>query len=50
MRFVYYGETSAGRPLAVVVTERGDDVRVVTAYDPDAGQIRDYHERRAQGE
>jgi uncharacterized DUF497 family protein len=50
LRFVYYGETSAGRLLAVVVTERGDDLRVVTAYDLDAGQIRGYHERRAHGE
>jgi hypothetical protein len=32
------------------VTERGDDLRVVTAYDLDAGQIRGYHERRAHGE
>jgi uncharacterized protein len=49
MRFVYYGETSVGRLLAVVATERGNDVRVVTAYDLDAGQIRDYHEGRARG-
>jgi len=49
-RFVYYGETDAGRLLAVIVTERGDNIRVVTAYDLDAGQRRDYLERRAQGE
>ena len=49
-RFVYYGETDAVRVLAVVVAERGDKVRVVTAYDLDAGQRRDYHARRAQGE
>jgi uncharacterized DUF497 family protein len=52
-RFVYYGyygETTAGRLLAVIVTERGDNIRVVTAYDLDAGQRRDYHKRRAQGE
>jgi uncharacterized protein len=49
-RFVYYGETNAGRQLAVVVTERGDYVRVITAYDLDASQRRDYHTRRAQGE
>ena len=49
-RFVYYGETNAGRLLAVVLTERGDHVRVITAYDLDAGQRRDYHTRRAQGE
>ena len=49
-RFVYYGETNAGRLLAVIVTERGDNIRVVTAYDLDAGQRRDYLERRTQGE
>ena len=49
-RFVYYGETNAGRLLAVIVTERGDNIRVVTAYDLDAGQRRDYLKRRAQGE
>jgi len=50
LRFVYYGETDAGRLLAVVVTERGESVRVITAYGLDAGQRRDYHARRAQGE
>src|ERR1700730_15084171 len=49
-RFVYYGETNAGRLLAVVLTERNDAIRVVTAYDLDAGQRRDYLKRRAQGE
>ena len=49
-RFVYYGETNAGRLLAVIVTERGGNVRVVTAYDLDAGQRRDYLKRRAEGE
>jgi uncharacterized DUF497 family protein len=32
IRFVYYGETNAGRLLAVVVTERAGKLRVVTAY------------------
>jgi uncharacterized DUF497 family protein len=50
LRFVYYGETNTGRLLAVVFTERGDNVRVVTAYDLDGGQRRDYQTRRAQGE
>lgn len=50
IRFVYYGETNAGRLLAAIVTERGDFVRVVTADDPDTGQRRDYLKRRAQGE
>jgi uncharacterized DUF497 family protein len=49
-RFVYYGETNAGRFLTVVMTERGDRIRVVTAYGLDAGQRRDYIERRTQGE
>ena len=50
LRFVYYGETNAGRLLAVIVTERGERIRVVTAYDLDAGQRRDYLNRRTQGE
>ena len=50
LRVVYYGETNAGRFLAVIVMERGDDIRVVTAYRLDAGQKRDYLRRRAQGE
>lgn len=49
-RFVYYGETIAARLLAVVVTERGGLIRVVTAYDLDAGQKRDYFNWRVHGE
>jgi uncharacterized DUF497 family protein len=49
-RFVYYGETNAGRLLAVIVTERGEKIRVVTAYDLDAGQRREYFKRRMEGE
>jgi uncharacterized DUF497 family protein len=49
-RFVYYGETSAGRLLAVILTERHDKIRVITAYDLDAGQKRDYLTRRLGGE
>jgi len=49
-RWVYYGETSAGRMLAVVVTERRKRIRVVTAYDLDAGQKRHYLVRRLRGE
>ena len=49
-RFVYYGEITAGRLLALIVTERGDDLRVITAYTLDAGQRRDYLRRRARGE
>jgi uncharacterized DUF497 family protein len=49
-RYVYYAETVRNRLLAVVLTERGDKIRVITAYDLDAGQKRDYLERRARGE
>ena len=49
-RFVYYGETDGRRLLAVIVKETGDNIRVVTAYDLDSGQKRDYIERRAKGE
>ena len=49
-RFVYYGETSRGRLLAVVITERGETIRVITAYDLDAGQKQDFLARRLKGE
>jgi uncharacterized protein len=49
-RFVYYGETDAGRMLAIIVTERRGSIRIVTAYDLDAGQKLDYLQRRMQGE
>ena len=39
-----------GRLLAVIVTERRDYLRVITAYGLDAGQRRDYLQRRTQGE
>jgi len=44
--YVYYGETNAGRPLSVVVIERSEDVRVITAADLNAEQQRDYVRRR----
>jgi hypothetical protein len=47
---VYYGETDSGRLLAIVLVERGDLIRVVTAYTLDAGQKRDYLARRMRGE
>jgi uncharacterized DUF497 family protein len=49
-RFVYYGETGRNRLLAIVLTERDNKIRVITAYDLDAQQKRDYLERRARGE
>jgi uncharacterized DUF497 family protein len=50
VRHVYYCETDVGRLLAVVLVERGEKIRVVTAYDLDAGQKRDYLARRLRGE
>jgi uncharacterized DUF497 family protein len=50
IRFVYYGETDAGRLLAAIVTERRTKLRVVTAYEMDAAQKRDYLIKRAQGQ
>lgn len=47
-RYVYYGETDSGR--LVVLVERGEKIRVVTAYDLDAGQKKDYLARRLRGE
>jgi uncharacterized DUF497 family protein len=49
-RFVYYGETNLGRLLALVITERANKIRVVTAYDLDASQKRDYLDRRMRGD
>ena len=49
-RYVYYGETARGRLLAIVLTERDNRIRVITAYALDAGQKRDYLERRTRGE
>ncbi len=49
-RYVYYGETDSGRLPAVVLVERGETIRVVTAYDRDAGQKKDYLARRLRGE
>ncbi len=49
-RYVYYGETKGSRLLAVVLTERKGGIRVITAYDLDAGQKRDYLRRRVGGE
>jgi uncharacterized DUF497 family protein len=49
-RFVYYGETDPGRLLAIVLTERDERIRVITAYELDAGQKRDYLDRRIRGE
>jgi uncharacterized DUF497 family protein len=50
LRYVYYAETDSGRLLAIIVVERGEKIRVVTAYDLDAGQKRDSLTRRVHGE
>jgi uncharacterized DUF497 family protein len=50
IRFMYYSETDAGRVLALIHTERGDELRVVTAYELSAAQKRDYLSRRLRGE
>jgi uncharacterized DUF497 family protein len=50
VRYVYYGETESGWLLAVVFIEREEKIRVVTAYDLDAGQKKDYLARRLRGE
>ena len=49
-RYVYYGETEGLRLLAVILTERNGKIRVITAYELDAGQKRDYLERRMNEE
>ena len=49
-RYLYYGETNGSRLLAIALTERRGRVRVITAYDLDAGQKRDCLKRRAEGE
>jgi len=46
VRYVYYGESNDGRLLAVAITERREKIRVITAYDLDAGQKREYLARR----
>ena len=50
LRIVYYGETVVGRMLAIVVVEHEDALRVVTAYDLNARQRRQYLLRRIEGE
>jgi hypothetical protein len=45
-----YEQDVQGELLAVIVVERGEQIRVVTAYDLDAGQKRDYLARRVRGE
>jgi hypothetical protein len=48
VRYVYYGETgtAAGRGTG----RAREKIRVVTAYDLDAGQKKDYLARRLRGD
>jgi len=50
IRAMYHAETRTGRLLAVVMTMRGNRLRVVTAYEMSAAQKRSYHEERLRGE
>jgi uncharacterized DUF497 family protein len=50
VRYLYYCKSDPGRLLALVITERNERIRVITAHDLDAGQKRKYLTRRlAQG-
>jgi len=42
------GETNAGRILAVISTQRGDDERVITAWDATKADKVDYLQYRAR--
>jgi uncharacterized DUF497 family protein len=49
MRFSFLGETARGRILLVVVTERGDLLRPVTAFEPGTTLRKHYlQSRRSQ--
>lgn len=41
---------SAAGVVKDILVERGETIRVVTAYDLDAGQKKDYLARRLRGE
>ena len=45
-RFVQLGETLSGRVLVVVITPRGDDLRVVTAFPADRQWRKFYSEQK----
>lgn len=48
IRWKVFGETYAGRFLVVVWTERGDLMRIVTAYEMDARDRKEYLRLRAK--
>lgn len=45
-RYLVYGETDAGRMLAIAITVRGQRIRVITVYNMDADQKRRYLQER----
>ena len=47
-RWTYVGETTAGRVLTVVFTQRGRHMRIVTAFIPSPLRMRLYRQWRAQ--
>jgi hypothetical protein len=48
LRWTAYGQTDQFRCLVVIFTERGSVVRVVTAYEMDARQRKDYLRWRSE--
>jgi len=46
-RWPYLGETNEGRILRVVITMRGERIRVLTAFEPSRFQKNLYLERKA---
>lgn len=48
LRTTLYSETNAARIIAVVVTDRNETLRVVTAYDLSARQRRHYLQMRSE--
>ena len=46
-RWTYLGETNHGRILQVIITMRGEKIRVVTAYDAERQDKRLYLETKA---
>ncbi|MGP8253178.1 MAG: BrnT family toxin [Terracidiphilus sp.] len=46
-RWPYIGETSQGRILRVVITLRGERIRVVTAFEPPKASKAIYQRRKA---
>ena len=45
-RFSYIGSTARGRILLIIVTERGDQIRPVTAFEPSASLRKQFLQSR----